>query len=137
MQTRSSGESMMRSPIFLLITMAAAVLNATPAATQSYPSKPVRIIIPYAPGGINDVAARVVATHLSNKLGKQFIPDNRTGAGGNIGLALLANAAATAAALFVLILVFAPLSGAHMNPAVTLAAAAAELVTALREVGAL
>jgi tripartite-type tricarboxylate transporter receptor subunit TctC len=53
----------------------------------------VRIIIPCAPGGINDVAARVLATHLTNRLGKQFIPDNRTGAGGIVGFETAANAA--------------------------------------------
>jgi tripartite-type tricarboxylate transporter receptor subunit TctC len=63
------------------------------AVADDYPSKPVRIIIPYAPGGINDVAARVLATHLSNRLGKQFIPDNRTGAGGIVGFETAANAA--------------------------------------------
>jgi tripartite-type tricarboxylate transporter receptor subunit TctC len=63
------------------------------AAAQDYPTKPVRIIIPYAPGGINDIAARVLATHLSNKLGKQFIADNRTGAGGIVGFETAANAA--------------------------------------------
>src|SRR5688572_1858735 len=65
-----------------LISTIAGVLLAFPAAAaaQDYPARPVRIIIPYAPGGINDVAARVLATHLTNPLGKQFIPDNRTGA---------------------------------------------------------
>ena len=52
----------------------------------------MRIIIPFAPGGINDVAARVVATHLSQKLGKQFIAENKTGAGGVVGTELVANA---------------------------------------------
>ena len=66
---------------------------AAPAAADDYPSKPVRIIIPYAPGGINDVAARVLATHLTNRLGKQFIADNRTGAGGIVGFETAANAA--------------------------------------------
>jgi tripartite-type tricarboxylate transporter receptor subunit TctC len=61
------------------------------AKAEDYPHKPVRIIIPFAPGGINDVAARVVATHLSEKLGKQFIAENKTGAGGVVGTELAVN----------------------------------------------
>jgi len=74
---------------------AAGILLALTAAApaQDYPAKPVRIIIPFAPGGINDVAGRVVATHLTNRLGKQFIAENRTGAGGVVGTELVANAA--------------------------------------------
>jgi tripartite-type tricarboxylate transporter receptor subunit TctC len=64
-----------------------------PSTADDYPSKPVRIIIPYAPGGINDVAARVLSTHLTNRLGKQFVADNRTGAGGIVGFETAANAA--------------------------------------------
>jgi tripartite-type tricarboxylate transporter receptor subunit TctC len=69
------------------LAAAAAVLAlAVPArAADDYPSKPVRIIIPFAPGGINDVAARIVAAHLSEKLGKKFIAENKTGAGGVVG----------------------------------------------------
>ena len=57
----------------------------TVAAAENYPARPVRIIIPYAPGGINDFAARVVATHLTDRLGKQFIAENKSGAGGLVG----------------------------------------------------
>ena len=72
------------------------------AAAQDYPNKPVRIIIPYAPGGINDIAARVLATHLSNRLGKQFIADNRTGGAGLMGFETAANAAPDGYTLVVL-----------------------------------
>ena len=62
---------------------AAAVLTlATPAIAQDYPNKPVRILVPFAPGGINDVAARLLAQHLSEKLGKQFLAENVPGGGG-------------------------------------------------------
>ena len=63
------------------------------AAANDYPSKPVRVIIPFAPGGINDIAGRVIAQHLTERLGKQFIPENRTGAGGVVGTELAAQAA--------------------------------------------
>ena len=79
----------------LLLAVAGMTLALTMAgAADDYPSKPVRIIIPFAPGGINDVAGRVVATHLSERLGKQFIPENRTGAGGVVGTEMAAKAPA-------------------------------------------
>jgi tripartite-type tricarboxylate transporter receptor subunit TctC len=68
--------------VFLLLTT---LLVATPAAAQDYPAKPVRIIVPFPPGGFNDIVARLVATQLSERLGTQFIVDNRGGAGGVIG----------------------------------------------------
>jgi len=55
------------------------------AAAQSYPSKPVRLIIPFPPGGSNDIVGRFIATKLTERLGKQVVPDNRGGAGGVIG----------------------------------------------------
>src|SRR6266550_8054642 len=58
----------------------------TAAAAQDYPSKPVRLIIPFPPGGSNDVVGRLIATHLSERLGKQVVVDNRgAGAGGVAG----------------------------------------------------
>jgi len=60
---------------------------------QSYPVKPVRIIVPTSPGGGNDFVARHVGQRLSDRLGQQFIVDNRPGAGGTIGTALAAKAA--------------------------------------------
>jgi tripartite-type tricarboxylate transporter receptor subunit TctC len=55
------------------------------AASQTYPSKPVRLIIPFPPGGSNDIVGRFIATKLSERLGKQVVADNRGGAGGVIG----------------------------------------------------
>ena len=65
---------------------------ATIAAAQDYPTKPVRVIIPFPPGAINDTVGRLIATQLTNRLGKQFIVDNRAGAGGVVGTELAANA---------------------------------------------
>jgi len=64
-----------------------------PAAAQDYPAKPVKVIVPYAPGGATDIIARIVAQRLSESLGQSFIVDNRPGANGNIALEATAKAA--------------------------------------------
>jgi tripartite-type tricarboxylate transporter receptor subunit TctC len=64
----------------------AMVLAAAPAHAGNYPSKPVRIIVPYGPGGIADVTMRMVADQLSRRFGQQFFIDNRPGAAGIIGM---------------------------------------------------
>lgn len=58
----------------------------TLAQAESYPSKPVRIIVPYGPGGIADVTMRLVAQNLSQRFGQQFFIENRPGAGGIVGM---------------------------------------------------
>jgi tripartite-type tricarboxylate transporter receptor subunit TctC len=77
-----------------MLLKAAGVLLAltTAAAADDYPSKPVRVIIPFPPGGSNDVVGRMVATHLGERLGKQMIVDNRAGAGGTIGTEIASQA---------------------------------------------
>ena len=79
---------------FLRLAAGAAALPVAPriAWAQAYPSRPVRIIVPFPPGGFNDIVARIVATQLSERMGKQFIVDNRTGAGGVVGTEQVAHA---------------------------------------------
>ena len=72
---------------------AAALLSFTAATAQNYPTKPVRVIVPFAPGGGSDITARQVSGKLSQKLGQQFLVDNRGGAGGLIGMEVVAKAA--------------------------------------------
>src|SRR5215813_2335811 len=64
----------------------------TTVAAQDYPAKPVRLIVPFPPGAINDTVGRMIATPLSERLGKQVIVENRSGAGGVIGTEIAANA---------------------------------------------
>ena len=64
----------------LLTALGLLLALSTAVAAQDYPTKPVRLIIPFPPGGSNDVVGRLIATHLSERLGKQVVVDNR-GAG--------------------------------------------------------
>ena len=61
--------------------------------TAGYPARPVKIIVPFAPAGPTDTMARLIAQKLSDSLGKQFYVENHPGAGGNLGMAMVANAA--------------------------------------------
>ena len=74
---------------------------------QDYPTKPVRIIVPFPPGGINDTVGRMIATQLSERLGKQFVVDNRGGAAGIVGSELAANAPKDGYTLLIVSLVHA------------------------------
>ncbi len=82
----------MASGVPALKTAAFLLALTTAAAAQEYPVKPVRVIVPFPPGAINDTVGRMIATQLSGRLGKQFIVDNRSGAGGVVGTELAANA---------------------------------------------
>lgn len=73
--------------------VAAALLPVTEARGQStWPAKPIKLVIPFAPGGVTDTSGRIVADYLSKRLGQQVVPDNRPGASGNIGSQVVATA---------------------------------------------
>ncbi|OGA47077.1 MAG: hypothetical protein A3G24_27425 [Betaproteobacteria bacterium RIFCSPLOWO2_12_FULL_62_13] len=80
----------------LHITAAAVITSlfaSFAAVAQTYPAKPVRVVIPWPPGGSNDVVGRLVLQKLSNWMGQQFVVDNRPGASGSIGSDVVAKAA--------------------------------------------
>ena len=78
-----------------LLTLLALTLAFTTAQAQPYPSKPVRLIVPFPPGGGTDILARLVASKLTEVSKWNVVPDNRAGAGGTIGIAEAARAAPT------------------------------------------
>ena len=93
--------------------LAALSLLAAPAAQAAYPDKPVRIVLPFAPSGVADITARIVAEKLGDKLGQRFVVENQAGAGGitaartvissppdGYTLALLSNGTAVSVSLF-------------------------------------
>src|SRR3990172_1304763 len=74
--------------------LAGAALFAGPVMAQQYPSKPTRLVVPFAAGGPNDLVARIVGPKLAEALAYPVVVDNRPGAGGNIGTELVAKAPA-------------------------------------------
>ena len=76
----------------LLVYITCALLPQ-PGSAQSYPTRPIRFVVPFAPGGGNDISARIVAEGLTHALGKSVIVDNRPGAGSILGTEIVAKAA--------------------------------------------
>ena len=76
--------------ILMLLTLAAMVTPVS--AAEQFPTRPIRVIVPYAPGGNVDISARIIAPPLGEVLGQTVVVDNRPGAGGNLGAFLVAKA---------------------------------------------
>ncbi|WP_234193088.1 MULTISPECIES: tripartite tricarboxylate transporter substrate binding protein [Pseudacidovorax] len=87
--------SIPRRRLVAVASLAAALLGAggIAQAQDTWPTKTVRIVVPFAPGGTTDILARAVAPELSKAFGQQFIVDNRAGAGGNVGAEIVARSA--------------------------------------------
>src|SRR5262249_7321028 len=85
-------EEPMRSTV-VFACIASAIVPASHAAAQAYPDRPVRIVVPFPPGGSTDFSARILATHMPRGLGQSIVVDNRGGAGGNTGAETVAKAA--------------------------------------------
>ena len=75
------------------VALAACTFAPLAAAADAYPARPVRVVVPYAPGGSSDAVARVLGQKLGDLLGQQFVIDNRPGAAGSIGREIVAKAA--------------------------------------------
>jgi tripartite-type tricarboxylate transporter receptor subunit TctC len=85
--------------VFLCVLMAM-IGAARAASAPAYPAKPIRFIVPFAPGGGNDLIARLIGTKLSESWGQQVVVDNRPGAGGNIAAEIAARSAADGYTIF-------------------------------------
>lgn len=93
METRRTIVKRRQEYTFVLCLMAFAFGIAADAAGADYPTRPVRVVVPYSPGGSSDATARVVGDKLREILGQQFVIDNRPGAAGSIGREIVAKAA--------------------------------------------
>jgi tripartite-type tricarboxylate transporter receptor subunit TctC len=82
----------MRNTVQALAVGALLALGSAAALAQGYPNRPVRLIVPFAPGGFTDVVARILGQKLSQSMGQQFVVENKAGAGSTIGTDLVAKA---------------------------------------------
>ncbi len=84
---------MTRLARFVAFTLFTVLAGIGCASAVDYPTRPVKWIVPYPPGGTTDVLARIMAQWLSDKMGQQFVIENKPGGGNNIGVEVVVNAA--------------------------------------------
>jgi tripartite-type tricarboxylate transporter receptor subunit TctC len=82
---RILGPSLGRAAAWLALGCLPIVLSFSALAAEKYPTRPIRLIVPFPPGGSNDIVGRLIGVHLTERLGKSVVVDNRGGAGGRIG----------------------------------------------------
>ena len=111
---RSCSAALLMAPVFvIMMQLGSANVQAQGAdAAKTYPSRPIRIIVPFTPGGSNDILGRFIGQKLTDRLGQQTVIDNRAGADGIIGTDLAAKALPDGYTLLVASTSFA------MNPAI-------------------
>src|SRR5438876_6415129 len=83
----------MRNNMKIVVALLALFTAALPAAAQDWPTRPVKIVVPFGPGSTPDVVARLIADHLQKSLGQPFVIENKPGASGNTGTDAVAKAA--------------------------------------------
>src|SRR5437763_3599625 len=88
------GETMSKLTPAVLCMLVLTLFSALAFGQAGYPNRPVKMIVPFAPGGASDFVARIISPKLSEALGQQIVVDNRPGASGNIGMELAAKAPA-------------------------------------------
>ena len=103
----------LRNIMYAAVAAAGALTAALPAHSQQWPTKVVRVIVPFAPGGGSDITARQFSQKLSEALGQQFVVDNRGGAAGLIGMELTARAPADGYTIMMMSASFATSSALH------------------------
>ena len=84
-----------------MMTVCGAAILSSAARAENYPVRPVKVVVPYPPGGSNDIIARILAQKLGEKAGQSFFVENRAGASGNIGAEVVATSAADGYTLLV------------------------------------
>ncbi len=92
MQNNKFSMSGLRSALFSLVAITCLGVATPSHAQASFPNKSIRLVVPFAPGGVTDTSGRLIADSLSKKLGQQVFVENKPGASGNIGTAQVANA---------------------------------------------
>src|SRR3954468_13170396 len=100
------------SAVTRLLALAIACLGCAAAgAAETYPSRPIRFLVPSAPGGTPDIISRVIGGELSKQMGQQVVVDNRAGANGGIGMHMLARSSPDGYTIG-----YGPLSAVALNP---------------------
>jgi tripartite-type tricarboxylate transporter receptor subunit TctC len=94
MTAKTCGMTMCATMCATAVLLGIGVLASSAAHAQNYPARPVRMVVPFAPGAASDITGRLVAQKLAEGFGQSFVVDNRPGAGGNIGHELVARAPA-------------------------------------------